>query len=126
MHKSRIINTLEGKVYDENIVEFCGGRFDCVTSLPADTHVKITVDFDDVELMDDEEDGTIGATIISAIYKGSYWQYIVRTDDYYDFFVDNDYEWTLNDRVGIKIAPDKIVLEPIVKTEEENKENQDA
>jgi len=113
-------------VYDENIVEFCGGRFDCVTSLPADTHVKITVDFDDVELMDDEEDGTIGATIISAIYKGSYWQYIVRTDDYYDFFVDNDYEWTLNDRVGIKIAPDKIVLEPIVKTEEENKENQDA
>lgn len=113
MHKSRIINTLEGKIYDENVVEFCEGRFDCVTSLPAGTPVKITVDFDDVELTDDEEDGTIGATIISAIYKGSYWQYIVRTDDYYDFFVDNDYEWTLNDRVGIKIAPDKIILEEI-------------
>ncbi|MCX4286566.1 MAG: ABC transporter ATP-binding protein, partial [Clostridia bacterium] len=66
MHKSRIINTLEGKIYDENVVEFCGGRFDCVTSLAAGTHVKITVDFDDVELMDDEEDGTIGATIISS------------------------------------------------------------
>lgn len=113
MHKSRIINTLEGEVYDENVVEFCEGRFDCITSLPAGTPVKITVDFDDVELTDDEEDGTIGATIISAIYKGSYWQYIVRTDDYYDFFVDNDYEWTLNDRVGIKIAPDKIILEEI-------------
>ena len=122
MHKSRIINTLEGEIYAENVVEFCDGRFDCVTSLPAGTRVKVTVDFDDVELTDDEQDGTIGATIISSIYKGSYWQYIVRTDNYYDFFVDNDYEWTLNDRVGIKIAPEKIILEEIAdenKAEEE-------
>ena len=42
----------------------------------------------------------------------------MRTDDYYDFFVDNDYEWTLNDRVGIKIAPDKIILEEIVTDDE--------
>lgn len=118
MHKSRIINTLEGKIYDENVVEFCGGRFPCVSALPAGTPVKVTVDFDDVELTDDEQDGVIGATIISSIYKGSYWQYIVRTDDYYDFFVDNDYEWTLNDRVGIKIAPDKIILEEIVVQDE--------
>lgn len=122
MHKSRIINTLEGEICAENVVEFCDGRFDCVTSLPAGTRVKVTVDFDDVELTDDEQDGTIGATIISSIYKGSYWQYIVRTDNYYDFFVDNDYEWTLNDRVGIKIAPEKIIIEEIAdenKTEEE-------
>ena len=118
MHKSRIINTLEGKIYDEIVVEFCGGRFPCVSALPAGTPVKVTVDFDDVELTDDEQDGVIGATIISSIYKGSYWQYIVRTDDYYDFFVDNDYEWTLNDRVGIKIAPDKIILEEIVVQDE--------
>ncbi len=118
MHKSRIINTLDGKIYDENVVEFCGGRFPCVSVLPAGTPVKVTVDFDDVELTDDEQDGVIGATIISSIYKGSYWQYIVRTDDYYDFFVDNDYEWTLNDRVGIKIAPDKIILDEIVVQDE--------
>ena len=123
MHKARIINTLEGVIHDEKVVEFCDGRFDCVTDLPAGTRVKVVIDFDDVELTDDEEDGTIGATIISSIYKGSYWQYIVRTDNYYDFFVDNDYEWTLNDRVGIKIAADKIVLEPILNdtpTEEQN------
>ena len=123
MHKARIINTLEGVIHDEKVVEFCDGRFDCVTDLPAGTRVKVVIDFDDVELTDDEEDGTIAATIISSIYKGSYWQYIVRTDNYYDFFVDNDYEWTLNDRVGIKIAADKIVLEPILNdtpTEEQN------
>ena len=118
MHKSRLINVVEGEIYEENVVEFCDGRFECKTDLPEGTKVKVTVDFDDVELTDDEDDGTIGATIISAIYKGSYWQYIVRTDSYYDFFVDNDYEWSIGDRVGIKIAPDKIIVEE-VKDEEE-------
>ena len=113
MHKARLINVTEGEIYEENVVEFCDGRFECKTDLPKGTKVKVTVDFDDVELTDDEDDGTIGATIISAIYKGSYWQYIVRTDSYYDFFVDNDYEWSISDRVGIKIAPEKILLEEV-------------
>ena len=118
MHKSRLINEIFGEIYEENVVEFCEGRFECKSDLPEGTKVRVQVDFDDVELTDDEEDGTIGATIISSIYKGSYWQYIVRTDEYYDFFVDNDYEWSIGDRVGIKIAPDKIIIEE-VKDEEE-------
>lgn len=119
MHKARIINTFQGEMYDKNVVAFCGGRFGCVSDLAESTPVTVTVDFDDVELTDDEEDGTIGATVISSIYKGSYWQYIVRTDTYDDFFVDNDYEWTLQDRVGIKIAPEKIIVTPVPKQEEE-------
>ncbi len=117
MHKARLINKIKGEMYDQGIVEFCEGQFECNSQLEAGTPVTVSVDFDDVELTDDEEDGIIGATIISAIYKGSYWQYIVRTDDYYDFFVDNDYEWSIDDRVGIKIAPDKIIVE--VRNEDE-------
>ncbi len=114
MHKSRLINELTATVASENEVEFCDGKFVCTAQLPdVDTEVRVKVDFDDVELTDDEADGTIGATIISAIYKGSYWQYIVRTDTYYDFFVDNDYEWSIGDRVGIKIAPEKIIVEEV-------------
>lgn len=113
MHKSRLINTFDGEMYDDNVVAFAGGRFPCVSQLEEGTAVKVSVDFDDVELTDDEEDGIIGATIISAIYKGSYWQYIVRTDTYDDFFVDNDYEWTLQDRVGIKIDPQKVLVEKV-------------
>ena len=123
MHKSRLINEIEGEIYEENVVEFCNGRFECKSDLPEGTKVKVTIDFDDVELTDDEDDGTIGATIISAIYKGSYWQYIVRTDSYYDFFVDNDYEWSIGDRVGIKIAPEKILLEQL-KEEKEVKDEE--
>ncbi len=111
MHKARLINKIKGEMYDKGIVEFCEGRFECTSQLEEGTPVTVSVDFDDVELTDDEQDGVIGATIISAIYKGSYWQYIVRTDDYYDFFVDNDYEYSIDDRVGIKIAPDKIIVE---------------
>ena len=113
MHKSRLINTIDGEMYDKNVVEFCDGRFPCVSELAEGTKVRVSVDFDDVELTDDEEDGVIGATVISSIYKGSYWQCIVRTDTYYDFFVDTDYEWLTNDRVGIKIAPDKIIVEEV-------------
>ncbi len=113
MHKSRLINELDGEIWEENVVYMCEGKFPCVTQLAEGTKVHVKVDFDDVELVDDEEDGTIGATIISAIYKGSYWQYIVRTDDYYNFFVDNDYEWSIGDRVGIKIAPDKLCIEEV-------------
>ena len=111
MHKSRLINTVEGVIYEPGVVEFCEGRFPCNSTLPEGTNVKVSIDFDDVELTDDEEDGVIGATVISSIYKGSYWQYIVRTDDYYDFFVDTEYEWLTNDRVGIKVAPDKLIVE---------------
>lgn len=118
MHKARLINKVEGEMYDKGIVEFCDGRFECTSDLPEGTPVTVSIDFDDVELTDDEDDGIIGATIISAIYKGSYWQYIVRTEDYYDFFVDNDYEWSIGDRVGIKIAPDKLIVEARNEVEE--------
>ncbi len=113
MHKARIINELTGTIWDTGIAEFCGGRFPCNSSLPADTKIKIKVDFDDVELTDDEKDGIIGATVVSSIYKGSYYQCVVRTDDYYDFFVDTEDEWLKNDRVGLTIAPDKILIEEI-------------
>ena len=49
--------------------------------------------------------------MVSSIYKGSYYQCIVRTDDYYDFFVDTDDDWLKGDRVGINIDPAKIIIE---------------
>ncbi len=113
MHKSRLINSIETVMYDSNVVEICGGKFECEFDCPSGTKVIADVDFDDVELTDDEEDGVIGATVISSIYKGSYYQCIVRCDDYYDFFVDTEYEWMKDDRVGIKIAKDKILIKKV-------------
>ncbi len=111
MHKTRLINEIDTYITGENLVEICGTDFDCVTTLPEGTPVKVSVDFDDVEITDDEEDGTIGATVLSSIYKGSYYQAILSTDDHYIFFADTDDDWLKGDRVGIKIAPEKILIE---------------
>ncbi|MBO5654608.1 MAG: TOBE domain-containing protein, partial [Clostridia bacterium] len=111
MRKARIINEIETTMADENLVNIADGQFKCECSLPAGTPVKVSVDFDDVEITDDEEVGVIGSTVVSSIYKGSYYQCIVRTDDYYDFFVDTDDDWLKGDRVGIKIAKDKFIIE---------------
>ncbi len=121
MHKTRIINEIDTYITGENTVEICGADFECITDLPAGTPVKVRIDFDDVEITDDEEDGVIGANILSSIYKGSYYQAILSTDDHYNFFADTDYEWLKGDRVGIKIAPEKILIE---KRDEELKQEE--
>ena len=111
MHKTRLMNELDTVITGENLVEICGADFECKTDLPVDTPVRVSIDFDDVEITDDENDGVISATVVSSIYKGSYYQAILSTDDHYNFFADTDYDWFKGDRVGIKIAPDKILIE---------------
>ncbi len=110
MHKTRLINEIDTYITGENLVEICGTDFECVTDLAEGTPVKVQVDFDDVEITDDEDDGMISATVVSSIYKGSYYQAILSTDDHYNFFADTDYEWLKGDRVGIRIAPEKILI----------------
>lgn len=136
MHKTRIINEIDTFITGENLVEICGANFECKTDLPVGTPVKVLVDFDDVEITDDEEDGVIGANVLSSIYKGSYYQAILSTDDHYNFFADTDDDWLKGDRVGIKIAPEKILIEKrdveeepvqkVVKDETLTKEEQEA
>ena len=78
----------------------------------------MSVEFKDVEVCDDEEDGEIGGEVVNTIYKGSYYQCVIRTDSNYDFFVDTQDEWLKGDRVGINIPKDKIKITPIVAEEE--------
>lgn len=118
MHKSRIINEIITEMWSENYVEIAGEKFACNSDLPSGTKVKVQIDFDDVILKDDEREGIIGGTVVNSIYKGSYYQCIVRTDDYYDFFVDTDDEWLKGDRVGISVDPDKIIVTEYIEEED--------
>lgn len=121
MPKTRIINELETVMLDENLVEICGGKFECNSTLPADTKVKVSIDFDDIEITDDADDGIIPASVVNSIYKGSYYQCLLRTDDNFIFFADTDDDWLKGDRVGINIAKDKIIIEAV--EDEETKSN---
>ncbi len=113
MHKSRIINEIDTEMWDNNIVEICGGRFECNFDKPSGTKVKVKIGFDDIIILDDEADGIIGGTVVASIYKGSYYQCVVRTDNYYDFFVDTEDDWLKGDRVGLNVPKDKIIVEEI-------------
>ena len=106
-------------------VEFCGGEFECLeTQLEKGDKVKVKVNFNDVVLTDDEKDGVIGANVTQTLYKGNYNQVQVYTDTDEDFYVDTKDDWDINDRVGIKIDPEKLIIEKIIETEEENAEEE--
>ncbi len=72
--------------------------------------VVAEVDLDKVTLSDDLEAGQSNGTIISAVWIGDHWQYIVRTDDDEDFVVNSPYTWNENDLVSINIAKEDIQL----------------
>ena len=108
MAKARITNSRDTYLWDEENVEICGGKFPVNARFDEGTPVRVEIAFTDVEVMDDEEDGIIGGEVINSIYKGNYYQCIIRTDDHYDFFVDTQDDWLKGDRVGICVAPDKI------------------
>ncbi|MDR0696296.1 MAG: ABC transporter ATP-binding protein [Christensenellaceae bacterium] len=110
MHKARIINEIKTEMWDENIVEISGGKFPCNCDFPSGTKVIVSIDFDDVIIHDDENNGIIGGEVVNSIYKGNYYQCFIRTDDYYDFFVDTEDDWLKGDRVGISVNPDKIMI----------------
>ena len=61
MKKERICNTFEGKLIDATHVEFLGCTFECkeVTDIEPNTPVKVEIDFKDVILEDNEEDGRL-------------------------------------------------------------------
>ncbi len=120
MKKLKTVNEFIGTVVDETTVEFCGGKFEFVNSsgLQKGDAVRVTVPFDKVELTDDEADGCIGANVTQTFYKGTYYQVQVYTDDDTDFFIDTVDEWDMGDRVGIKIKPEDIKVEPVTENAE--------
>ena len=63
-----------------------------------------------MELTDDEVDGVIGANVTQSLYKGTYYQVQVFTDNDFDIYIDTADEWDMDDRVGINIDGSKVRL----------------
>ena len=72
--------------------------------------VVAEVALDKIILSDDLGSGQSTGAIISALWIGDHWQYIVRTDDEEDFVVNSPYTWNEQDLVSISIAKEDIVL----------------
>lgn len=63
----------------------------------------------DACLSDDADEGNVRGHIISIIYKGDHYSYIVRSKNGEDYFVNDEYLWNVDDFVSVVIAEDKIV-----------------
>ena len=114
MNKECLYNTFHGVVKEDNHVEFLDEEWE-VSERTADRfdvgeEVDIEVDFNHINLQDDEEDGVLCGEVHSILYKGDHYHLTVRTDEGVDFYVDTKDIWDKGDRVGIKIAPSWIRL----------------
>ncbi len=133
MRKVYTVNKYDGVITTNNTVEFGDGEFECdVTSLypgstldeegylvTADgekldltgTEVEVEVDTHDIEMSDDKSAGGVTGNIISMIYKGDHYRYIVRTDENEEDFVLSCPDlWNTGDLVSLIIPKDKIKL----------------
>ncbi len=110
MKKERLFNTFEGKLMDETHVEFLGSTFECrpAQGIPSSTPVTVEVDFDQVILLDNEEDGVLTGEVKFILYKGNHYHLTILSDWDEDVFVDTQDVWDDGDRVGISVPPDGI------------------
>jgi spermidine/putrescine transport system ATP-binding protein len=127
MKKERLCNTFEGEVLENNRVLFLDEEWD-IPERVADRFevgekVEVEVDFNRVNLQDDEEDGILCGEVHFILYKGDNYHLTIRTDEGDDIYVDTNDVWDDGDRVGIRVAPSYIRL--YKKNQEQGAKNQE-
>ncbi|MBQ3175943.1 MAG: ABC transporter ATP-binding protein [Bacteroidales bacterium] len=110
MKKERTCNTFEGEMIDANHVEFLGEKFECLPQdgIESGDKVNVEVDFKNVILQDNEEDGVLSGDVNFILYKGNHYHLTVGTDYGEDIYVDTNDVWDNGDCVGITISPEHI------------------
>lgn len=126
MKKEKNSNVINAIVLNESELEFADGVFNYDKKTFENqgyseneyikAEVKVSVDFDKIDLTDYEDSAPIAGNIVSSIFKGDKYQYVVKSDNGFDFFVETEDEYDSNDRVGITIKPEDIKLEKIIQT----------
>jgi spermidine/putrescine transport system ATP-binding protein len=125
-------NLFEGVITKRNTVEFGDGEFEAdITQLYPGSYidaeeylvkpdglrldmtgveVEVEVPISAVSMSDDENVGGAHGNIISLIYKGDHYNYIVRTENEEDFVINDEYLWNEGDYVSVVIAKEDIKL----------------
>lgn len=115
MKKERLVNTFEGKILDKTHVQFLGCSFNCTDAgkFPIGSKVKVSIEFGNVTLNDNEEDGNLSGVVRFILYKGDHYHLTVLTEEDEYIFIDTNDVWDDGDRVGILISPEFIKIEPL-------------
>lgn len=111
MHKTCTSNVLEATVVDDTHLDILSGEFECPDlggRFESGAAVKVSVDFDKVDLMDHREDGALCGSVENILYKGDHYHLLIRLDDGVDILVDTNDIWDKGDLVGIRVEPKDI------------------
>lgn len=114
MEQEESINKYETHMLSGHTVEIGGEAFEIIADagqFEKGDLVTAYIEFDKVELTDDEKDGVVGGSVGSSIYKGRYYNVKVWMDNDTPMIINTTAEWDLNDRVGIVIKPEDIRIE---------------
>ncbi len=98
-----VTQLLKGSEVDEDgylVDKKSGLRYDL-----KDADVRLTIPLDKIELEDDLSKGECRGRIISAVWLGDHYQYLVRTEEEEDFVADTPYQWNVGDEVAIHVDP---------------------
>ena len=114
MKKERTTNTFEAKLCGNGAIEFLGCEYH--EGIPAEIQatiskaekegkesISVNVDFDKIELFDNEEEGTFTGDICFILYKGNHYHLTIDTDWGEKLYVDTQDVWDLGDHVAITI-----------------------
>ncbi len=113
MKKERHCNTFEGSIVDKLHVRFLGNTFKCddAQNFTSDAKVKVLVDFRNVVLHDNEEDGMLSGVVSFILYKGNHYHLTVLIEGNEHIYIDTNDIWDDDDTVGISISPKSIQIE---------------
>jgi spermidine/putrescine transport system ATP-binding protein len=112
MKKERLLNIFEGTMIDKTHVRFLDLTFECPENneFANGSKVKVEVQFQNIVLHDNEEDGMLSGDVKFILYKGNHYHLTVSTDEGENIFVDTNDVWDDGDRVGITIPPEAIQI----------------
>ena len=104
---------MRGVIVDKSHVRFLGNTFECNDNhgFENGTEVKVKIDFRNVVLHDNEEDGMISGVVSFILYKGNHYHLTILTEGNEHIYVDTNDIWDDGDRVGISISPESIQIE---------------
>ena len=112
MHKERTRNMLDATVVDSHHVSILGAEWECEVPEDAATGDVLTAEvaFDQIDLLDHQEDGKLAGEVHFLLYKGDHYHLTILTDDGDHLWVDTNDIWDKGDLVGIDIKPGGIKL----------------
>ena len=112
MHKERTRNVLEGRMVDDTHVEMMDAEFECLPheGIAAGDKVRVEIRFEDIELLDHQEDGVVAGEVHFLLYKGDHYHLTILTEDGDHLWVDTDDIWDKGDLVGVDIAKEDIKI----------------